>query len=77
MCIISSVTHVNSLSRVGVPLVPMIVTTGAGTRGHNYCVELHWHLSFHKFDVKNFSDRKKKHNSFDMKRISREYRIIA
>ena len=30
----------------------MIVTTG-GTRGYNYCVELHWHLRFHKFDIKN------------------------
>ena len=24
-----------------VTLVPMIVTTGAGTHGYNYCVELH------------------------------------
>ena len=55
----------------------MIVTTGAVTCGYNYCVELHWHLSFHKFDVKNFSDWKKKHSSFDMKSIARVYRIIA
>ena len=38
----------------------MIVTTGAGTLGYNYCVELHWYLSFHKFDVKKFSDWEKK-----------------
>ena len=58
-------------------LVPMIVTTGAGTRGYNYYVELHWLLSFHKFDVNQIPDWKKKQNkqnktnkqdnSFDMK----------
>ena len=34
-------------------LVPMIVTTGAGTRGYNSCVELHWRLSLRKFYIKN------------------------
>ena len=26
--------------------------TGAGTYGYNHSVELHWHLNFHKFDIK-------------------------
>ena len=29
------------VAMTSVPLVPMIVTKGAGTRGYNYCVELH------------------------------------
>ena len=43
-------------------LVPMIVTTGAWTRGYNYYVELHLLLSFHKFDVNQIPDWKKKQN---------------
>ena len=43
-------------------LVPMIVTTDAGTRGYSCCVKLHWHLtsclSLHKFDIKNFKKLK-------------------
>ena len=35
LCIRGSVLAIKS------PLVPMIVTTGAGTRGYNYCVKLH------------------------------------
>ena len=55
----------------------MTVTMGAGTRDYNYCVELHWHLSFHKFWRQKFFRLKEKHHSFDMKSIFRVYRIIA
>ena len=54
----------------------MIVTTGAGTCGHNNCMWLHWHLSFHKFDIKYFKKFKEK-KSFDMYTIFRVCRIIA
>ena len=37
-------------------LVPMIVTMGAGTHGYNSYVELHWHLSLRKFDIKNLKN---------------------
>ena len=58
-------------------LVSMNVVTGAWTCCYNYCEELHWHLSVPNFDVKILSDQKKKKKSFDMKSISRVYRIIA
>ena len=28
-----------------------VSSTGAQTCSYNYCVELHWHSSFHKFNI--------------------------
>ena len=55
----------------------MTVTMGAGTHDYNCWVELHWHLSFHKFDVKNFSDWKRNIILLTRRAIFRVYRIIA
>ena len=44
-------------------LVPIIVTTGAGNRGYNHCVELHWHLSVYKFNIKRLFKQKKNKSS--------------
>ena len=37
-----------------------------GTWSYNCCVWLHWHLSFHKFDLKYFKNKERRLNSFDM-----------
>ena len=48
---------------------PLMIVTTTGTRGYKYCVELHWHLSFHKFNIKTLYEKKN--------RILLAYRIMA
>ena len=51
------------------------VTLGQGP-GVTTVVWLHWHLSFHEFDIKYFKNWKRKLNSFDLHSLFRVCRII-